>query len=58
MRKRNVFAAYSQNFDMTFIVEEIITKKKTIVKVVGFYYGEPDTDCTRACYGKNKAVLR
>ena len=43
---------------MTFIVEEITTKNKTTVKVVGFYYGEPDINNTRVFYRKNKAILR
>lgn len=57
MSKREVYTAYSEKADMTFIIEEVTNDNTVTVKVVGFYYGEPDDDCTRVFYGKNEAVL-
>lgn len=42
-----VYTAYSQEADITFIMED---KGKT-TRVVGFYYGEPDEEATGMYYG-------
>ena len=57
MSKTEVFTAYSPEVDMTFIVEEVTNDDNITIKVVGFYYGTPNDDCTRVFYGKNEAVL-
>ena len=50
-QKTEIYTAYSQEADITFIMED---KGKT-TSVVGFYYGEPDESATAQYYGKLKA---
>jgi hypothetical protein len=58
MSKVETYAAYSENYDMTFIVKETITDdNKLPVEVTGFYYGEPNDDYTRIFDGKRVAEL-
>ena len=45
---REIYTVYSQNGDMTFIIED----KCYTTSVVGFYYGEPDEESTKEFYGK------
>ena len=47
-QKTEIFTAYSQEADITFILKD--GRKST--SVVGFYYGEPDDEATRKFYGK------
>ena len=49
-------AAYSEETDMTFILEEVYTDdeiKSTEIK--GFYYGRPNEKDTKQFYGSLKA---
>lgn len=58
MNSVETYAAYSENYDMTFIVKETTTNdNKILVEVTGFYYGEPNDDCTRIFNGKRVAEL-
>lgn len=45
---REIYTVYSQNGDMTFIMED----SGNTTSVVGFYYGEPDEESTKEFYGK------
>ena len=59
MSNVETYAAYSPNYDMTFIVKETTTDDNKIqVEVTGFYYGEPNDDCTRIFDGKGSQNLK
>lgn len=49
----NVYNAYSEEADITFILED----KNNSTSVVGFYYGKPRDDLTKLYYGKLKAIF-
>ena len=58
MSRVEVYTAYSVECDMTFILKETTTDdNKVLVEVTGFYYGEPNDDCTRMFDGKRVAEL-
>lgn len=58
MSNVEIYAAYSPEYDMTFIVKETTTdNNKIYVEVTGFYCGEPNDDCTRIFDGKRVAEL-
>ena len=57
MSKVEVYTAYSAECDMTFILKETTIDNKVFVEVTGFYYGEPNDDCTRLFDGKRVAEL-
>ncbi len=42
----NIYTAYAEANDMTFIVERITAKQKIIERVIGWYYGKPDKEKT------------
>ena len=48
---------YSQEDDMTFIIEETTEGTTTTIKVTGFYFGEPDDEATKTYNGKLTAVI-
>lgn len=48
MSNVETYAAYSPEYDMTFIVKETTTNdNKILVEVTGFYYGEPNDEDTK-----------
>ena len=55
--KKELYAVYAREYDMTFIMEETTDKKGECVstEVVGFYYGEPTEADTKFFKGKRKA---
>jgi hypothetical protein len=52
-----IYTAYAEKDDLTFIMEETEKDGKTIVKVIGFYYGEPNEELTEEYKGKLTAEL-
>jgi len=55
--KREVYTAYAETADMTFIIEEVATENGTSIEVIGFYFGEPSEECTRTYKGKIKGII-
>ena len=55
--KKELFAVYAREHDMTFIMEETTDKKGECISTedVGFYYGEPTEEDTKFFKGKRKA---
>lgn len=55
---KEIYTVYADHNDMTFIMEEYIDKYgRTVIKCIGWYFGEPDADITEECKGKLKAVI-
>lgn len=52
-----IYTVYSHESDMTFIIEETKDKDKTIISVVGFYFGEPDEEATKKFNGALTAIV-
>lgn len=50
-KEKTIYTAYSEEADMTFIMEDV----DGFTRVAGFYYGEPDEKATNYYYGKLKA---
>lgn len=42
-----IYTVYAKEDNITFIMEEEIYEGKTLVSVVGFYYGEPNDADTK-----------
>lgn len=55
--KKELYAVYAHEADITFIMEETINKKGEYIstEVVGFYYGEPTEEDNKTFKGKRKA---
>lgn len=56
--KKVVYGCYSAEADATFIMADIIEKETNrciSTEVTGFYYGEPEFECTEKYNGKLKA---
>ena len=51
---KEIYGAYSPEYDITFILEEKFTNdgEPVSMKVVGFYYGEPEDRLNKEYYGK------
>lgn len=52
---KKVYHTYSQESDMTFILEDTMnmdTEALVKVEIKGFYYGEPSDDLTEKYYGE------
>lgn len=47
-QEHSVYTAYSEEADITFIMED----RGNTTSVVGFYYGEPDEEATKRYRGK------
>lgn len=58
--KKELFAVYAREYDMTFIMEETTNPKGDLIstEVVGFYYGEPTEKDTQYFKGKRKAEFK
>jgi hypothetical protein len=52
-----IYTVYAEKDDLTFIMEEEEKNGKIIVKVIGFYYGEPSEELTKEYTGKLVAEL-
>jgi len=52
-----IYTVYSHESDMTFIVKETKEDNKTIISVVGFYFGEPNEEATKEFNGSLTAVV-
>lgn len=52
--KNEIYTVYSQEGDMTFIMEDT----NNTISVKGFYFGEPNDELTEEYYGKFVAELR
>jgi hypothetical protein len=52
-----IYTVFAEKDDLTFIMEETEKDGKTIVKVIGFYYGEPNEELTEEYTGKLVAEL-
>lgn len=54
---KNIYAVYSQEGDMTFIMRDTFDKdgEPKSTECVGFYFGEPDESSTKFFIGKLKA---
>lgn len=48
-----IFTVYSKEEDITFIMKET----EDSLSVIGFYFGEPDPECTKEYAGKTTAVF-
>ena len=57
MKKKELFAVYARDYDITFIMEETTNKAGDLISTecVGFYYGEPTEADTKYFKGKLKA---
>ena len=55
--KKEIYTCYSENADITFIMEEITDDDGELIsqEVKGFYYGEPDEENIKLFYGSLKA---
>ena len=55
--KKEIYAVYSREGDMTFIMEDTYNEsgEPLSTECVGFYYGEPDDESTAYFIGKLKA---
>lgn len=55
--KKELFAVYAREYDMTFIMEETTNKSGDLISTecVGFYYGEPTEKDNKTFKGKLKA---
>ena len=55
--KKELFAVYAREYDMTFIMEETTDKNGELISTecVGFYYGEPSEEDNKYFKGKLKA---
>ena len=59
MKKKEIYACYARNDDITFIMEETYKNGEVIsTEVKGFYYGEPDEKANNDFYGKLKAKFK
>lgn len=56
---KEIYTCYSPGADITFIMEEITNKDGELIsqEVKGFYYGNPDEECTKLFYGSIKATF-
>ena len=52
-----IYTVYAEKDDLTFIMQDTEREGKTIVKVIGFYYGEPSEELTEEYTGKLVAEL-
>lgn len=58
MEEKKIETCYSPSADITFIMEETYKGGKFVsMEVKGFYYGEPDEEMTKQCYGVLKTIL-
>lgn len=56
--RTEIYTAYSNESDMTFIMEDIYKGDNIVsTEVKGFYYGEPKDKYTKEYYGELKADL-
>lgn len=55
--KKELYAVYAREYDMTFVMEETINQNGQTVtaECVGFYYGEPTAEDNETFKGKLKA---
>lgn len=55
--RREIFAVYAKEHDLTFIMEETFDDKGDSVslEVKGFYFGEPNADLTEMFYEDYRA---
>ena len=57
--KKTVYTTYSDEAEMTFILEDIYDNDECVAtEIKGFYYGEPSDELTEEYYGKLKADFR
>ena len=54
---KKIYTAFDGGLDMTFIIEDTINTdgKVASTEVIGFYFGNPDDECTKIYAGKLKA---
>lgn len=58
MTREYIYTAYSEEQDLTFIMQENTMSGKLLsVEVVGFYYGRPDEQATKQYIGKLEATF-
>jgi len=54
--REEIYTVYAEGNDMTFIMKNIYNGDELVsTEVVGWYWGEPGEDATKACIGKLKA---
>lgn len=55
--EKQIYTAYAEENDMTFIMVDTINKFGDLISTecVGWYFGEPEEDSTKAFYGELKA---
>ena len=54
---KNIYAIYSKEHDMTFIMEEGYKDGNPVyLEVKGFYHGEPNDYDTKLFYGETRAL--
>lgn len=52
-----IYTVYSRESDMTFIIKETKEENKTLISVVGFYFGAPNEEATENFTGSLTAVI-
>lgn len=55
--EKHIYTAYAEANDMTFIMVDTLDKSGDLISTecVGWYFGEPKEDATKAFYGELKA---
>ena len=57
MMTTRIYTVYAEHDDMTFIMKEKTDGYTRTVQVVGFYFGEPDDQCTNEYIGQKTAEI-
>lgn len=56
MTRTEIYTVYSEEGDMTFIMEDVWEGEEPVsTECKGFYFGAPDENLTKTYYGKLKA---